>query len=105
MAEIEICNLRYKHTIYPFDFRVDRSNVLGNPFYLHTEKGRNIVCDKYKIWLNQKLNKDQKIIAEFDKIYQTYLHYGKLRLFCWCAPLRCHSEEIAAKILQRRSNG
>jgi hypothetical protein len=25
-----------------------------------------------------------------------YRQYGKLRLFCWCAPEQCHGETIKA---------
>ena len=45
---IEICNLRKEKPCNPWDVRVDRTSVLGNPFYMQNEKYRNFVCDRYQ---------------------------------------------------------
>ncbi len=45
---IEIMNLRTTQVEYPWDVRVDRKSILGNPFYMHnlfSETERNQVCE------------------------------------------------------------
>ena len=91
---IEIMNLRTTRPSQPWDVKVDRSSVLGNPF-----KGdRDVDCDKYAVhfatMLTDPTSKAVAFRAELARLAQLYKQYGKLRLFCWCAPLRCHSETI-----------
>ena len=96
---IEIMNLRTTRPSQPWDVKVDRSSVLGNPF-----KGdRDAVCDKYAAHFatciadpNASAFKD-----ELARLAQLYKQYGKLRLFCWCAPLRCHSETIRTWLMSQ----
>ena len=38
--------------------------------------------------------KKPKVKDYLDSLIATYKIYGKLRLFCWCAPKRCHGETI-----------
>ncbi len=94
---ITICNLRKVKPHYPWDVRVCRFvSVLGNPFVMHTEARRNTVCNQYIPWLLDKLNVqcDQAVIAEFCRLRKLHEKHGQLRLFCWCAPKRCHAETI-----------
>lgn len=93
---IKICNLRTEKIEYAYDVRVDRTNkILGNPFFMKNEDMRDEVCIKYRAWIKEKLlNKDEVVINELKRIYGIYKQYGKLRLFCWCAPKRCHAETI-----------
>ena len=39
----------------PGDILVDRKTKWGNPYTMHNESQRDIVCDKYEIWINEKL--------------------------------------------------
>lgn len=92
---IEICNLRKEKCRFEYDVRVDRSSVLGNKFYMKDETFRNEVCDKYEIYFNEKIrNNDELFLKELRRLYCIYKKYGKLRLFCWCYPRRCHAETI-----------
>lgn len=92
---IQIKNLRNEKIKYEYDVRVDRTSVLGNPFYMENESKRDEVCEKYKKYIIEKIkNKDEKIIAEFKRLKAIYLKYKKLNLFCWCYPKRCHAETI-----------
>ena len=100
---IEIMNLRTTRPSQPWDVCVDRSSVLGNPF-----KGdRDSACDKYVIYLTKRLADANSgavaIKAELGRLVALYKQYGKLRLFCWCATLRCHSEFIRAWLLTQVS--
>lgn len=90
---IEIKNLRNTRPSQPWDVRVDRQSVLGNPFHMHSESERDKVCDAYKACFVSSMQ-DPNFRKEFWRIYRIYMKYGKLNLFCWCAPKRCHAETI-----------
>lgn len=75
--------------------KVDRTSVLGNPFFMQFETQRNEVCDKYEEYFKSKINnKDFEFMNELCNLLKLYEEYGKLRLFCWCSPKRCHAETI-----------
>jgi hypothetical protein len=90
---IEICNLMKVKPSNKWDFIVSRGTPLGNNYYMAKEKERDQVCDQYENWFyNMPHGK-----AYFDYltiIITAYKKYGKLRLFCWCAPKRCHAETV-----------
>lgn len=91
---IEIVNLKSEKPIYPYDFRVDRNTVLGNPYKINGNN-RSYVCKLYKNWFNEQIEKtDSSVRCELGVLLQAYKKYGKLRLFCWCFPLQCHAETI-----------
>lgn len=94
MKKIEIKNLRNEKPCQPWQVRVDRASVLGNPFVMHTESERAEVCRKYKQHFRLSLIKNQTFINEVTRLMGIYNHYGKLELFCWCAPKQCHAETI-----------
>ena len=90
---IKIYNLRFSKPKYKWEFKVDRSSPLGNPYNMIREIDRDIVCDKYKDWFyNTDHNEDFFIYLK--ELSTTYKKYKKLHLFCWCYPLRCHAEII-----------
>lgn len=93
---IEICNLRNQKLTQPYDVRVDRQSVLGNPFHMKNESERDKVCDEYEEYFYKRL----KDCATMQRIINYYKEHGKLRLFCWCAPKRCHAETIRDYILK-----
>lgn len=90
---INIKNLRNEKPINPWDVRVDRKSPLGNPFFMKYESERDLVCEKYKEWFHEELF-DSVIQAELAILYDLLVKYGKLNLFCWCFPKRCHAETI-----------
>jgi hypothetical protein len=102
---IEICNLRKEKPSQPYDVRVDRQSILGNPFYMKDESSRDTVCNKYQMYFDKQI-KDSK--TAFSKVFQVelqrlmsiYRDNGVLRLFCWCSPKRCHAETIKKYILE-----
>ena len=92
---IEICNLRKQKPIEPYDVKVDRSSILGNPFVMRSEIERDSVCDKYELHFKSKIkNKSERFLNEILNLINIYKKYNKLRLFCWCSPKRCHAETI-----------
>ena len=96
---IEIMNLRNTKPSKPYDVKVDRSSVLGNPFPMRGEYQRDKVCNKYAVYAASKI-KEGAYQKEMIRLYRLYQQHGKLRLFCWCAPKRCHAETIRKFLLK-----
>ena len=96
---IELKNLRKEKPKIDLitDIKVDRSSYLGNPF----KKGsRDEICDQYESYLVKQMSLSQNDFNyEMDRLMTLYKRLGKLTLFCWCVPLRCHSESIKNYIL------
>jgi hypothetical protein len=92
MMPIEICNLRTEKIKYMNDVMVSRkSSMLGNPFHMLDERGRDDCCDRYEEWFNDQI---EGFKPELLRLYEMWQRYRGLRLFCWCAPKRCHAETI-----------
>lgn len=95
---IEILNLRTHQCIhkYAYHVKIDRSNPLGNPFYMANESQRDKVCNQYQEWFNNTvlISKQVSSYTELLRLLDLYKKHGKLKLFCWCAPKRCHGETI-----------
>ena len=97
---IEILNLRQPHTSEPYDVIVDRRSVLGNRFLMVGEESRDAVCDAYIEWFEEMVSKKREgVMAKLGHLQKLYKQFGKLRLFCWCAPQRCHAETIRDYLL------
>ena len=90
---IEIKNLRKGKPENPWDVKLDRSSWFGNRFIMKSESERDMVCDQYEKWFHSELY-DSAMQAELAILEDTYEKYGKLNLFCWCWPKRCHAETI-----------
>lgn len=97
---IRIKNLRNEKPYAPWQVRVDRSSILGNPFYMPTEAQRDEVCDKYEAYFEESFRMNEQFKEELRRLYKLHKQYGILELFCWCAPKRCHAETIK-KFLER----
>ena len=93
---IEIMNLRNTKPSEKWDFYADRRSPVGNPYPLkgENEEDRNRVCDSYIKWFNNAIKHNPAVIEYLALLLSCYRLYGKLRLFCWCAPKRCHAETI-----------
>lgn len=92
---LEIMNLKYNKPKFEYDFLIDRTTPLGNPYFMNGEKNRNIVCDRYEEWFNKRLNSyDESFWQYLNQIITAYKNSNQVRLFCWCSPKRCHGETI-----------
>jgi len=96
---IIIKNLKKDYPIEPWDIRVDRKGPYGNPFRMVMESQRDEVCDKYQKHFNSRIENDSLFKRQLMSLVDTYLTFGKLNLFCWCSPARCHAETIREWIL------
>ena len=109
---IEIMNLRDVRLFTPFDFRVDRRSPLGNPFVmtssLAADRDRDRVCDEYAQLFATMLAHPDAFLSEMhylDKMRVAHKMYKRVRLFCWCAPLRCHAETIKDYLEKEYTHG
>lgn len=94
---ITIKNLRNEKIYKPWQVRVDRASVLGNPFYISDESKRDEICDKYEVYFVALINGQahkEGFLASLRHLLDIYMKYHILELFCWCAPKRCHAETI-----------
>ena len=96
---IRIANLRnVKLNPNEILIKVDRSSILGNPFYMHNESERNSVCDQYESYFNNIIAhkndpNNTAFMNELRRIYKIAKN-NDIVLGCWCYPKRCHSETI-----------
>lgn len=89
---IHVMNLRVEQPAYDCSnqIRVDRKSVLGNPFHNGT---RDENCDNYRSWL-ANLPSDSPQHTELRRLVNVLRNHGRLELYCWCAPERCHADYI-----------
>lgn len=99
---IEIKNLRNKdYHGKPWQFRVDRHTPVGNPYYMHNESEREMVCDKYEGYFHSRLLHSTEAQTYLQTMLDVRNKYGHIELFCWCAPRRCHAETIRNWLLSQ----
>lgn len=98
---ITIMNLRNNKPSHPFDYYIDRRSPVGNPFPMGNETQRDRVCDQYAEYFARQVRDitNTAFKAQLLHMQKAYKAYGELRLFCWCAPKRCHGETIRKWIL------
>lgn len=74
--------------------KVDRTSVLGNPFFMKNEIMRNEVCDKFEVYFKKKMEeRNNPVHTEMLRLYHIAAK-GDLTLQCHCAPRRCHADTI-----------
>ena len=100
---IELMNLREAYPSEPYDFRVDRHSPVGNPFRAKSEKHRDEACDAYEGYFHAMVSSNNDEIVKYLAMIQEALReHGKVRLFCWCVPKRCHGETIRQWLFDHR---
>jgi len=95
---VSIHNLRNEKPHKITDVKCDRSSPLGNPVGLQgDESKRDWACNHYADWFKKEVLSFNNWPAyeELMRIRHLYRTHGELRIFCWCAPLRCHTQTIA----------
>lgn len=96
---ITICNIRKSLPENDWDFYVDRTSPIGNPYSFTDDLGRDGICDMYEDYFKKQLTDKVTVsnscfVNYIEKLKQAHQQYGKLCLFCWCVPKRCHAETI-----------
>lgn len=69
---------------------------LGNQHWVSNESQRDWSCNKFRDETFPVLLRTEKTLALLNRIKRIHLVGGKVGLWCWCAPLRCHTETIKA---------
>ena len=75
----------------PGDVRIDRASKWGNPFTMRGEYERDEVIRKYEVYLRN----NERLLHDLNELV------GAKRLFCWCAPKKCHGDVIV-KVMRER---
>lgn len=75
------------------------ASPLGNPFRPQAELARSAAIALYRHWLKAHKS-DPEVRAELNRLYQKLTEQGELTLGCWCAPKACHTEEVAALLVE-----
>jgi hypothetical protein len=121
----QVVNLRIKKN-KNISIPVDRTSVLGNPFYFDhktgTDEDRKVVKRAYKEWIfymmegrDATFSIARKYAIKVASIYKKttvgevqeamhllcleWLDNKDLKLGCWCAPLECHADVLADAIV------
>lgn len=105
--EIKVVNL-YRHTPTDADYYCGRGSVFGNPYTHRPSKYSNVIhvdtrdqaCDMYKELLKKQLPISKELQAGFYQLYQILRTHGHLNLVCYCAPQRCHAEEVRKVLIK-----
>lgn len=98
---ITIKNLRVEKPKEPWDFYIDRRSPVGNPYPLEKEKDRDRVIEDYIDYFNKMVSyNDVSFMGYLTTILKTYEVHGKVNLFCWCFPKRCHGDVIKRWIIR-----
>lgn len=69
-----------------YDVYIGRPSKWGNPFVIGRDGSRDDVIRKYKAWLESQPQLVTQVRSELR---------GKV-LGCWCAPMPCHGDILAA---------
>ena len=114
---ITIANLKRTKSCIP----LDRTSILGNPFWMQDESQRGAVIEAYRRWLwnmMEGVDRTYRIAEIFGvKVSTTYkrpttdqvkeallnlcIQYkkeGVLTIGCWCKPKDCHLDVVASAI-------
>jgi hypothetical protein len=94
---IEIMNLKSGRMTEKFDMKIDRSSPVGNPTEIDQLHDRNAVCEMFDMDFGRQME-NPYFEAYVQSLVRIYTRHGRLRLWCWCAPKRCHGETIKAFI-------
>jgi hypothetical protein len=74
----------------PYDVYIGRPGPWGNPFVLGRDGNRELVIEKYRAYLRERLAHEpglrERIVRELG---------GGTVLGCWCAPRPCHGHPLA----------
>ena len=88
-------NLNYERPAedIPWQVRIDKGHsLLANPYTTEyaNDSERQLSYARYKRWLRQCCEGTGEVLPELFKLYAIHQNFGKLELFCWCAPKLCH---------------
>ena len=77
---------------------IGRPSVYGNPFYMDDEEERDLSCDRFAQYFNERLQRDPHYVEAMHRLKRIAMRQGYLKLECFCAPKRCHGDTIAEHV-------
>lgn len=92
VATPQLLNLRdTKGRVPAGAVRIDRRTRWGNPYRIGVGNApsRNDVIERYRAYLKDRIERGEIALEHLAELH------GKT-LACWCAPLPCHGEVLAA---------
>ncbi|GAG80475.1 unnamed protein product [marine sediment metagenome] len=93
MPQTRVVHLRKE----PYDTRIDRQTMFGNPFRIGPDGNRMEVINKYNQWLRGEaficFKQERKTL-----ILQNLHHLKGKTLGCWCKPKPCHGDVLVKLI-------
>lgn len=79
---------------------IGRGSPLGNPWPIEGANTRDVVIEKYRDWLNQKIEACGPVVCdELNRLVDIAHQTGALKSKCFCAPAACHGDVIKETIL------
>lgn len=69
---------------------VGRPTIYGNPFRIGPDGARDKVIEKFSEYFHHRMKTDARFRGALEKLRNAEA------LACWCAPLPCHADIIAA---------
>lgn len=68
----------------PFDVRIDRATIWGNPLRRERTESTEQLLIRYRAWLSTQIH----LLKQLHRLKDQ-------RLGCWCAPGPCHGDVLA----------
>lgn len=79
---------------------IGRGSPLGNPFVIGKHGTREQVIAKYKVWLQEQIDKGNPVVLdELNRLGNKAIDEKGLTLQCFCYPKPCHGEVIKEKLV------
>lgn len=72
-----------------YDVYIGRPSRYGNPYLVGRDGSREMILDRYRDWLNRRQDREAFLL-----MVQQTLHDKVLG--CFCKPLACHGDILAA---------
>lgn len=84
---------------------IGRGSPLGNPFVIGKDGTREQVIAKYKVWLQEQIDKDNPVVLdELNRLGNKAIDEKGLTLQCFCYPKPCHGGVIKEKLVKAMYN-
>lgn len=84
---------------------IGRGSPLGNPFVIGKDGTREQVIAKYKVWLQEQIDKGNPVVLdELNRLGNKAIDEKRLALQCFCYPKPCHGEVIKEKLVKAMYN-
>lgn len=67
-----------------------RGSPWGNPYPITSTDTRDVVCDKFDKYFEDRLKNDDEFKRQFKSLIEDIKQHKEVTLLCFCFPKRCH---------------